>query len=147
MLISGANLINSVVIIEPAELSGYFNSSFTDLRISDPAVSNILFTTLAGISSIRSAASPAYSSSSTSLKLLSENPCIRSSFSSGSIFTNVFAASSFGSSLNNTGICSFLSARNMPAISPGSIVIKISFTTRYFLSSRSLAIARSMIIF
>ena len=112
---------NSIVIMEPAESSGYFRISLMDLRISGVALSRIRMTTLAGISSTMSAASSRYSSSSTSFSSVLEKPLMSSSWESLSSSTNTSAASSLGSSRYSSGICSWGPSSSMAAISAGSM--------------------------
>ena len=106
-----------------------------ELRISGSACFRIRLTTLAGISSTRSAASSTYSSSSTSFSSLSENPRISSSWASGSISTKVSAASSLGSRRNSSGICRSSNPSKIPAMSMGFMVTRMSRRVAYFFSS------------
>ena len=106
-----------------------------ELRISGSAWVRIRRTTLAGISSTRSAASSTYSSSRTSRSSLSENPWISSCWASGSISTKVSAACSLGSSRNMTGICFSSSPSKSPATSLGFMVTRMSRREAYFFSS------------
>ena len=105
-VMSGRSEMNSVVMIEPALSSGYFKSSLISRRMSLSACLRIRFTTLAGISSIRSTASSTNSSSTISFSSLSLNPWIRNSCVSSSISTKVSAASSFGRMRNKIGVFS-----------------------------------------
>ena len=114
-------------------------------RISGSACFRILFTTLAGISSIKAAASSAYSSSTTSFSSLSEKVRISSSCSSGSISTKVSAASSLGSRRNSKGSLASSIEVKIAAISAGFMVSKISRRVAYFFSSAICAMAFSII--
>ena len=128
----GRSSMYSVVMIDPAESSGYFKMSLMSLRVSASACFRMRFTTFAGISSTRSTASSTYSSSTTSLSSLSEKPRMRSSCRSGSSSANVSAARSFGSSRNRRGrVCSSRSSNNA-AISAGFMVTRMSRRAGYF---------------
>ena len=111
---------NSVVMMLPAESSGYFKISLMLLRVSGSACCKMRLTTPAGISSTMSTASSRYSSSSTSFSSELEKPRIKSSCSSLSSSTNTSAASSLGSSRNTTGTFSSRS-RQSPAMSAASM--------------------------
>ena len=134
-VISGRRVTYSVVIMEPAEFSGYRSSWLMVFRISGSAVFKIRLTTLAGISSTMSAASSAYSSSSTSFSSLSEKPRISSSWASGSISTKVSAACSLGSRRKTMGIWRSSRSSKTAAISLGFMVPRISRKVAYFFSS------------
>ena len=104
------------------------------LRMSGSACERMRRTTFAGISST---ISTAYSSSSTSRSSESEKPRMSSSCASGSISTNVSAASSFGSSRNSSGRRDSSSPSKTEAISAGFIVDRMSRIVEYFFSTSS----------
>lgn len=108
---------NSVVMMDPAESSGYFNISLTLLRVSGSVCLRIRLTTEAGISSMRSTVSSTYSSSSTSFSSVSEKVLMSSSWTSGSISTNTSAAVSLGSSRYSSGMTSGPASSRIWAIS------------------------------
>ena len=137
----GRSSTYSVVIMLPAESSGYFRSSLMSLRVSGSACARIRFTTFAGISSTMSTASSMYSSSMTSLSSESEKPLMSSSWESLSISTKVSAASSFGSRRNSRGSISGSRSSNSAAISAAFIVTRMSRSVPYFLDSISEVIA------
>ena len=114
-------------------------------RISGSACFKIRLTTFAGISSTISAASSTYNSSRTSFSSLSEKLRISSSWASGSISTKVSAASSLGSRRYISGICFSSSPSNSPATSLGFMVMRMSRSVAYFLSSNILRTAFSTI--
>lgn len=123
-------------IIEPAEFSGYCKSWFISLRISGETCLSILSTTIAGISSTKSAASLAYRSLTISLSSESEKPLISISWKSLSISTKTSAALSFAIRRNKSGICFSSTRSKRAARSPAAIVETISFIVEYFFSSR-----------
>ena len=131
----GRRLTYSVVMMLPALSSGYFRISLIILRISGSACFRMRLTTLAGISSTMSTASSTYSSSTTSFSSLSEKPWISSSCVSGSISTNVSAASSLGSSRKSRGSLSWGISSKMAATSTAFIVTRMSRRVVYFLPS------------
>ena len=97
------------------------------MRICGSAWARMRLTTLAGISSTRSAASSTYSSLTTSCSSRSEKPRISSSCHSLSSSAKVSAAVSLGSCRNSSGMRSSSRSSNTAAISAGSMVTRISF--------------------
>ena len=106
----------SVVMMLPAQSSGYFRISLMLLRTSGSAWRRMRLTTLAGISSTMSTASSRYSSSSTSFSSVLEKLWMSTSCSSESSSTNTSAACSLGSRRNTIGTLSS-SSMNRPAMS------------------------------
>ena len=119
----------SIVIMLPAESSGYLSISFMLLRIFGSVCCSILLTTVAGISSMMSTASSTYSSSRTSLSSVSLKALMSISCASESIFTNTSAASSFGNIRYKSGSVSSGTSVSIDAISASFI------SERSFLSS------------
>ena len=119
---SGDSSMNSVVITPPAESSGYLSSSLIILRVSGSAWARIRLTTLAGISSTRSAASSAQSSSTTTFSSRSVRPLMRACWVSGESSANTSAARSLGHRRNRTGIFSGGRSSNTAARSAAFMV-------------------------
>ena len=127
--------INSVVIIVPAESSGYFKSSLITSLSFLGTPFKIRFTTFEGISSIKSTVSSIYKSSTTCFNSLSVNEFINFSCKSGSKYEKTSAASSFGSNLKTLIISSSSISSNKSAISCTLNCSKYCCKSEYFLLS------------
>ena len=134
---SGLRSTNSVVIIDPAESSGYLSISFISALVCGSAWCRIRLTILAGISSMISTASSIYSSSTIALSSLSEKARISSSCIWLSISTKVSDARSFGSSRKSLARRSSSISLKPAAMSEGFIVVSRSLSELYFFCSRS----------
>ena len=138
-VMEGTSSIISVVITPPAESSGYFSSSLIILRVSGAACARIRLTTLAGISSMRSVASSAHSSSMTNFSSRSVSPSSSVCWVSGVSSANTSAARSLGHSRKITGIFSAGRSSNTAARSGAGRVCMTSRRLWYFLASSRLA--------